>query len=108
MRKEYDLKKQKVKRRGVIPALKAKDGHHAKVRITISLDKEVIDYFKSEAKHPGAFPYQTQINQALRKLIKKWQTSGGEDFNSLKEDFLHDSEFIRRIADEITQRQTRK
>ena len=46
MKPEYDLKKMKVKRRGVLPEMHAKTEDHAKVRITISLDKDVIQYFK--------------------------------------------------------------
>ena len=36
MREEYDLKKLKVKRRGLLPQLKGEKGNPAKVRITIS------------------------------------------------------------------------
>lgn len=57
MKKEYDLKKLKVKRRGVLPALQAEEPTSNKVRITISLDKDVVDYFKKEATHQGVFPY---------------------------------------------------
>ena len=39
MREEYDLKKLKVKRRGLLPELKDEKGKPAKVRITISLDR---------------------------------------------------------------------
>lgn len=71
MRKEYDLKKLKVKRRGLLPTIEAQKKSEQKVRITISLDRDIVDYFKSEAEHPGAFSYQAQINQALRKLLHK-------------------------------------
>lgn len=43
-----------------------------KVQITIWLDSDVVDYFKSLAGAPG---YQTLINQALRQLIEQ----GDED-----------------------------
>ena len=82
MKNEYDLKKMKVKRRGILPALQAEKAAGNKVRITISLDKEVVDYFKCESNHPGAFPYQTQINQALRQLIDKRQDAG--DIENIK------------------------
>ena len=36
MREEYDLKKLKVKRRGLLPELKDEKGEQTKVRITIS------------------------------------------------------------------------
>src|SRR3990167_5411871 len=97
MKPEYDFKKMKVKRRGVLPALRVKTEDHTKDRITILLDKDVIEYFKSKAKDPGSFPYQTQINQALRNLIAKSQ-GGSEDIGEIKTTLLNDRDFINQLA----------
>jgi uncharacterized protein (DUF4415 family) len=94
MRKEYDLKTLKVKRRGMLPDLPEPDDRHLKVRITIALDKDIVDYFKAEAEKPGALPYQTQINQALRQAMQS-ETEGIQD------SLLKDPEFIRAVANEI-------
>ena len=66
---DYDLKSLKVKRRGVLPGLEEQDARAAKVRVTIALDLDVVEPFKAEAKKPGALPYQTQINRALRRRL---------------------------------------
>ena len=108
MKKAYDLNKLKVKRRGVLSALQAEEAPANKVRITISLDKDMIDYFKSEAKYPGAFPYQTQINHALRQWIEKWHGAGHEDIEVLKAELLHDAAFISELAKMVSQKRTRK
>ena len=71
MRKEYDLKKLNVKRRGLLPELQDETGKLAKVGITISLDHDIVEYFKQSAGGSGALPYQTQINQVSRKPIEK-------------------------------------
>ena len=43
MREEYDLKKLKVKRRGLLPELKDEKGEQTKVKITISFQvKQVL------------------------------------------------------------------
>ncbi len=93
MRKEYDLKKLKVKRRGVLPQLAGSSIENAKIRITISLDKDLIDFFKKEAKKPGSLPYQTQINQSLRALLP-----GSHEHNifyeQMKGELLHDKDFL--------------
>ena len=70
MREEYDLKKLKVKRRGLLPELKNAKDRPAKVRITIPLDLDIVNYFKQSADGMGSLPYQTQINQALRQAIE--------------------------------------
>jgi len=62
-----------------------------KVRITISLDQDLVEHFKEEAAKPGALPYQTQINQTLRKaLISEVRPDQTE---ALKEELLKDSDF---------------
>lgn len=106
MKPEYSFKKMKIKRRGVLPALDAEKMAGNKVRITILLDKDVIDYFKNKSSHSGALPYQTQINQALRQLIEKRQSVAEIDI--LKENLLQDKVFIRALTKEITQRRSGK
>ena len=98
MKKEYDVKKLKVKRRGVLPGLKGQSADSAKIKITISLDKDVVEYFKSEADKPGAFPYQTQINQVLRSLIGSWHQDSHKDIELLKKELLRDPGFINQIV----------
>ena len=100
MKAEYNLKKLKVKRRGMLPALQTKGADHTKVRITISIDKDVIDHFKSESKAKGALPYQTQINQALRQLID--QPHASDNVADLKTTLLHDKTFIKAVAKRIS------
>lgn len=51
MRKEYDFKKMRIKRRGVLPQLNKQAERQAKVRITITLDQDIVEYFKNAATH---------------------------------------------------------
>ena len=99
MREEYDLKKLKVKRRGLLPELKDEKGKPAKVRITISLDRDIVDYFKQSAGGVGSLPYQTQINQMLRQAIEKNQQ---DDIETVKLELLKDPDFIRALASQIS------
>ncbi|MGH8538957.1 MAG: BrnT family toxin [Stenotrophobium sp.] len=97
MKKEYDLKALKVKRRGVLPGLRGRLPAQAKVRVTIALDRDVVEYFKAAAGR-GALPYQTQINQALRQAIDRPAAQ------ALKAELLKDKNFIRSLAREVEQR----
>jgi uncharacterized protein (DUF4415 family) len=101
MKKEYDVKKLKVKRRGVLPGLQGKEKSQNKVRVTIALDKDVIDFFKSAAEEPGAFPYQTQINQALRHSMKELTNKDADHIEELKAELLSDADFIKRVAKKV-------
>src|SRR5678815_4610189 len=61
MKKEYDFRKG---RRG--PVIKPEAG---KTRITIRIDDEVLDWFRTRAHEAGGGNYQTLINEALREHI---------------------------------------
>lgn len=60
MKAEYDFSKSR--RGAVVPSA-------GKTRITIRLDSEIIDWFKSEVEKAGGGNYQTLINQALLESI---------------------------------------
>ncbi len=63
MRKNYDFSKGK---RGPVVAVPA-----GKTRITIRLDDDLIEWFKSEVEAAGGGNYQSLINAALREHIKR-------------------------------------
>lgn len=62
MRDEYDFSQGK--RGAVTPA------PGGKTRITIRLDDDVLDWFRSQVDEAGGGSYQTLINQALRRHIE--------------------------------------
>ncbi len=63
MKKEYNFSKGK---RGAIrPAPKGK------TRITIRIDDDILDWFRSEVDAAGGGNYQTLINNALREHITR-------------------------------------
>lgn len=65
MKKEYDFSKGK--RGAVIPAPKGK------TRITIRIDDDILEWFRSEVEAAGGGNYQTLINLALREFITRQQ-----------------------------------
>ena len=65
-----------------------------KVRVTIYLDADVLDYFKGRAAQPNAAPYQTQINSELRKVLER---DSGEPYSAL----IADERFIEAVAARI-------
>lgn len=77
MQKEYDLTQLKVKRRGLLANLPPDDGSSEKVSVNLLLDKDVVEYFQKSATQPNALPYQVQINQILRQVIKKAGAGSG-------------------------------
>jgi hypothetical protein len=82
-----------------MPELQA--GQPAKVRITIALDEDIIGHFKAEAEQPGALPYQTQINQVLRKVIRVGGKPQTVDAEAVKGALLEDKDFIEAVAKQV-------
>lgn len=66
MRKTYDFNKGK---RGAVVPLPP-----GKTRITIRLDNDVIDWFRSQVEARGGGSYQAMINSALKEHVQR----GGE------------------------------
>ena len=63
MKAKYDFRK--AKRGAVIPP----GGN--KVRITIRLDRDIVDWFRSMSEKQGGGSYQTMLNNALRDYIEQ-------------------------------------
>lgn len=68
-----------------------------KVRITIHVDADVLAYFKRRATAPDAAPYQTQINNELRRAMERDGSKDGEDYSKL----LGDERFITAVAERV-------
>jgi uncharacterized protein (DUF4415 family) len=96
MKKSYDFAKAKRAKKRALPPIEDLD-RHTKVRITIYVDGDVLEHFKRRAEEPGALPYQTQINQALREAMVRAQSGG----RSLQDD---DDRLIDRLADRVAER----
>jgi uncharacterized protein (DUF4415 family) len=62
MKAKYDFSKGK--RGAVLPQV----GN--KVRITIRLDRDIVDWFRSKVEEQGGGSYQSMLNDALRKHIE--------------------------------------
>lgn len=62
MKAKYDFSKGK---RGAVLPTSGK-----KVRITIRLDRDIVDWFRSRVEEQGGGNYQTMLNAALRSYIE--------------------------------------
>lgn len=70
-----------------------------KVRITINLDADVLEYFKSRASSPHSAPYQTQINAELRRIMET--DAGVDSVAATARGLLQDDAFIQALKDRL-------
>jgi uncharacterized protein (DUF4415 family) len=81
MKKEYNFSKGK--RGAVVPVPKGK------TRITIRIDDDILDWFRSEVEAAGGGNYQTLINQALREYMSQQQQPLEELLRRVVREELH-------------------
>ncbi len=70
-----------------------------KVRITINLDADVLEYFKQRAESPNSAPYQTQINAELRKIMEV--DNSPKSLDSTANNLLQNPNFISALKDKL-------
>ena len=74
---------------------------NTKVRISILIDLDVLNFFKERAAKAGAPAYQTQINQVLRSQLE------GKDAVDAKT-LAQDDHFIRAVAKRVKELSTKR
>ena len=70
-----------------------------KIKITMYVDADILDFFKERAKAPNASPYQTQINNELRAVIERKQTQITDEVVTLS--MLDNPVFISALAEKL-------
>lgn len=94
--KELDEKPDKMKRlpRGSFkPKKGATNLGNCKVKVSMYLDADILDYFRQRAESPNAAPYQTQINHELRRVME----NDSRESRSIESDILNNEEFLRAL-----------
>jgi uncharacterized protein (DUF4415 family) len=70
-----------------------------KVRITINLDADVLEYFKQRASEPRSAAYQTQINAELRRVMESDHSKN--NLSQAAQALLQDDNFIVALKDNL-------
>jgi uncharacterized protein (DUF4415 family) len=97
---EIDERLDKMKRlpRGSFKAKKgATNLENCKVKISLYLDGDILEYFKKRAAPPDAAPYQTQINNELRRIME----NDSREIASIENDILNNEEFLRALKEKL-------
>ena len=68
-----------------------------RIKVSIYLEDEVVTYFRQRAEQPNAAPYQTQINNELRRIMEN--DKNGKV--NLDKNILEDTEFLRALKEKL-------
>jgi uncharacterized protein (DUF4415 family) len=69
-----------------------------KLKVTILLDADLIDFYKEQAAKLGNLPYQTQINQELRKAMENAKKPPSEVVTI---EMLENPQFLANLASKL-------
>src|SRR6059058_2738039 len=97
----FDTKKLRRLPRGSFLAKRGEtQPNNTKVRISILVDLDVLNFFKERATQPGALPYQTQMNRVLRGEMENNEEVGAS--------LARDERFIRSVAQQVRELSPKK
>jgi len=97
---ELDSQLDKMKRlpRGSFKAKKgATNLKNCKVKISLYIDAYILEYFRARAEKEHAAPYQTQINNELRRVME----NDSREAQSVENDILNNEEFLRALKEKL-------
>ncbi len=80
------------------------DLKNCKVKVTLWLDADILEYFNQRAAQPDAAPSQTQINMVLRQAIEHEQSPLSHNYTAL----LTDEGFIAAVAARVKELELQK
>ncbi len=68
-----------------------------RVKVSIYLEDDILQYFRKRAEEPNAAPYQTQINNELRRIME----NDSREVHSIESDILNNEEFLRALKEKL-------
>jgi uncharacterized protein (DUF4415 family) len=77
-----------------------------KVQITLRLDLDILEHFKTRASGAHAAPYQTQINAELRKVMERDLSDETLETEKTIKELTANKDFIRAIAEQLKELET--
>ena len=69
----------------------------SKTKISLYIDSDILQYFRQRAESPNAAPYQTQINNELRRIME----NDAREVQSIEKDILNNEEFLRALKEKL-------
>ena len=70
----------------------------SKTKISLYIDCDILEYFRRRAESSNAAPYQTQINNELRRIM---ENDTRRELQSIENDILNNEEFLRALKEKL-------
>lgn len=80
---------------------------NTKVQMTMKVDLDVLNHFKSRSQSANAAPYQTQINAELRAIMERDLSRQKSDIDATVEKLLQDEGFLKKLSRKLKDKELR-
>jgi uncharacterized protein (DUF4415 family) len=73
----------------------------AKIKMTMFIDYDILQHFRSRADKPNAAPYQIQINQELRAAMERDLAEEENKLDEVAKKLLSNPKFLEAISEKL-------
>ena len=73
----------------------------AKIKTTVFIDGDILQYFRRRAEQPNAAEFQTQINQELRTAMERDLANEENKLDEVAEKLLSNPNFLQAISEKL-------
>lgn len=80
---------------------KAKPKKKEREKITIVLDSDILDFFRTRAEQPDFPKYQAQINNELRRVVEATKESNKSGLSPVESSILENEVFIKILKEKM-------
>ena len=83
------------------PSQKENLQNKGREKITIVLDSDILDFFRTRASQPDYPKYQAQINNELRRIVEANKQSGETGLSEFESSILENDVFVKMLKEKM-------
>ena len=80
-----------------IPTQPEKPPKREREKITIVIDSDILDFFRTRATQPDSPKYQAQINNELRRIVEANKQTNRSGLNPIESSILENEFFVKAL-----------
>ncbi len=84
-----------------IPSQKENLQKRGREKITIVLDSDILDFFRTRANQPDSPKYQAQINNELRRIVEANKLTKEVGLSVIESSILENEVFVRKLKEKM-------
>ncbi len=84
-----------------IPTQPEKPPKREREKITIVIDSDILDFFRTRAAQPDSPKYQAQINNELRRIVEANKQTNRSGLNPIESSILENEFFVKALKEKM-------